>query len=350
MSRRSRFMHLIRTRSGFAEIIRVYSAPYNNEAAARKEFHVPSVETSPRRPVIFLSELDYVSRCILDYPNIETGGQLFGYWTEEGVPVVMYAIGPGMNANHQVTFFNQDVEYLLRAGNELRNRYGLQHIGEWHSHHRLSLARPSGHDANTMVSTIREKNLGRFLLCIGNTDGATTTFNPFMCDSRECIPASWEIIMADSPVRVDADGRMKDTLIHPRTRMPSHSDARLRRTRSVRFPLGYWLNEESGRDDFNALVSHFKVNGSQSTVVSSKVDENGFAHIVRDGVIYHGEKARIDMLFPLRFPVVPPQVTVMVDGKVLEAKCHTPWEYGKYDVYEAVIRYETTSVLSVVKR
>lgn len=31
--------------------------------------------------LVYQSELDYLSRCILDYPHIETGGQLFGYWT-----------------------------------------------------------------------------------------------------------------------------------------------------------------------------------------------------------------------------------------------------------------------------
>ena len=82
-----------------------------------------------RYPVIFRSELDYISRCILDYPNIETGGQLFGYWTESGIPVVMFAIGPGVNANHRSTFFNQDVQYLLTVGNALKSQFGLIHNG-----------------------------------------------------------------------------------------------------------------------------------------------------------------------------------------------------------------------------
>ena len=30
--------------------------------------------------LIFKSELDYISRCILDRKDIETGGQLFGNW------------------------------------------------------------------------------------------------------------------------------------------------------------------------------------------------------------------------------------------------------------------------------
>lgn len=113
------------------------------------------------RVIIFQSELDYLSRCILDYPNIETGGQLFGYWTEDGVPVVMYAIGPGSKANHQTAFFNQDVDYLLTLGKLLKEHFGLHHIGEWHSHHHLGLAKPSSHDVHTMNSTIRE-NTGRY--------------------------------------------------------------------------------------------------------------------------------------------------------------------------------------------
>ena len=75
--------------------------------------------------IIYQGELDFISRCILDYPNIETGGQLFGFWTASGVPVVLYAIGPGPNANHQVAFFNQDIDYLTKVGHVLASRYGM---------------------------------------------------------------------------------------------------------------------------------------------------------------------------------------------------------------------------------
>ena len=115
----------------------------------RKDYHVThQVQDRPSsNAFIYKSELDFISRCILDYKNIETGGQLFGYWTADGSPVVVYAIGPGTNANHQVAFFNQDVDYLVNVGNVLVHHYGLLHIGEWHSHHKLGLANPSGHDA-----------------------------------------------------------------------------------------------------------------------------------------------------------------------------------------------------------
>lgn len=129
--------------------------------------------------MIYRSELDYISRCILDSKTIETGGQLFGFWTSTGIPVVLYAIGPGPHANHQCTFFNQDVDYLVKVGNMLLQKYGLQHIGEWHSHHQLGLAHPSGHDASNMQMVIDQKHLGRFLLCIGNCDAHASTLNAF---------------------------------------------------------------------------------------------------------------------------------------------------------------------------
>ena len=72
---------------------------------------------------IYRSELDYISRCILDYKNIETGGQLFGYWTAGGSPVVVYAIGPGKKANHQVAFFNQDIDYIIFKSIFQRKRF-----------------------------------------------------------------------------------------------------------------------------------------------------------------------------------------------------------------------------------
>ena len=127
-----------------------------------KQNDVKKIIAPSSKAYIYKSEMEYISRWILDYKNIETGGQLFGYWTASGSPVVVYAIGPGEKANHQVAFFNQDIDYLTSIGNVLVRHYGLHHIGEWHSHHKLGLARPSGHDASTMADTIRQKNLKKF--------------------------------------------------------------------------------------------------------------------------------------------------------------------------------------------
>ena len=115
---------------------------YKSPKRASQEYEDVLVENSrhienPNRPsqtaIIYQSELDYISRCILDYPNIETGGQLFGFWTSMGTPVVAYAIGPGRYSKHNPTSFVQDQAYLHNVGIELHKRYRLQHIGEWNT-------------------------------------------------------------------------------------------------------------------------------------------------------------------------------------------------------------------------
>lgn len=40
-----------------------------------------------RKIIIYKSELDYLSKCILESPQMETGGNLFGLWTPFGVPL-----------------------------------------------------------------------------------------------------------------------------------------------------------------------------------------------------------------------------------------------------------------------
>lgn len=179
-----------------------------------------------RAPLAKYAVIDLLAsgRCILDRKNIETGGQLFGYWTENGTPVILYAIGPGPRANHQVTFFNQDVDYLVKVGNILRNRYGLHHIGEWHSHHQLGLAKPSGHDSDNMTSVIKRRDLGEFLLCIGNCDNFSSSLNAFLCDSSECRKITWDYVMADSPLRQVIDYDLCRVICQPQTLKAHHKD------------------------------------------------------------------------------------------------------------------------------
>ena len=179
------------------------------------------------RAVIYRSEIDFVSRCILDRPNIETGGELFGFWTAGGIPVVLFAIGPGLRANHQIAFFNQDLEYLERVGRFLFRKYGLLHIGEWHSHHQLGLAQPSSHDASTMATSIANNHLGRFLMALGNCTSEGSVVNAFEfvegcgVDWRR-VP--WEIKEVKSPFRmaIESDSEIKETLVDPCTQSPRH--------------------------------------------------------------------------------------------------------------------------------
>lgn len=202
----------------------------------------PSDE-SGKEVFAYQSELDYISRCILSHPNIETGGQLFGFYASKGTPVICYAIGPGLHANHQVTFFNQDLDYLQSIGTILNQEFGLQHIGEWHSHHRLGLAYPSGHDVQTMHHSIDDMHLGQFLLCIGSLNGCAANINAFAFYENDpsYYPAPWHIKATPSPYRQVIDERLCDLLVHPLMQEPRLSGMHISRISVAKDANIYYL-------------------------------------------------------------------------------------------------------------
>lgn len=290
--------------------------------------------------IIYQSELDYLSRCILDYPNIETGGQLFGFWTNQGVPVVLYVIGPGRHANHQPTFFNQDSDYLMTVGNELLNRYGLCHIGEWHSHHQLGLARPSGHDARTMHNGLIRIPQRRLLLCIGNYRNGRSTINPYNFHENDLhgyADALWQIIEIDSPFRKIADRELNDILIHPITQSPRQGDNRLLQISSVehkskpekkiRIPASYWIAQEGNLTVLKSMLQLTR-NITAITDIDTQADESGI-------VQFHICQKNIDIRFSKDFPSVCPEI--YVKGKKIQpdAIWNTPTDNsGIYSSYE----------------
>lgn len=119
---------------------------------------------------IYSEEAERISRFVMAYPNLETGGDLFGFWTNSGAPVVSYVIGPGRYSRHCYASFYQDAEWLHDAGTGLYDRHGLQHIGEWHSHHQLGLNQPSAGDIRTVVRGMEAKNWSKFVLMIATRD------------------------------------------------------------------------------------------------------------------------------------------------------------------------------------
>ena len=122
------------------------------------------------RVSIYGEEAARISRFVMAYPNLETGGDLFGFWTNSGAPVIAYVIGPGRRSAHRYTSFYQDEDWLCEAGTGLYDRHGLQHIGEWHSHHRLGLNKPSDGDIRTVVRGMAAKNWSKFVLMIATRD------------------------------------------------------------------------------------------------------------------------------------------------------------------------------------
>lgn len=251
------------------------------------------------KALIYSSELDYIARCIQDFPNIETGGQLYGAWTASGAPRVIYVIGPGPRANHQTTFFNQDVEYLENIGAKLKE-YGLQHIGEWHSHHHLNLPYPSGHDAQTMQNGIVQLNLNRLLLCIGSFNEKGIVINPFnFTRDAHYVPSQWEVINTRNRLREVIDRDLASMLCNPVSSRYIFAEEYIHPQKMPVSNESGWFSIIDNRQAFKQIVDSLKdeiwINAvtpqiSSDGVVSLKIITRTFAEIIT---------------FPLNFPTEP---------------------------------------------
>ncbi|XP_020617616.1 uncharacterized protein LOC110055566 [Orbicella faveolata] len=118
---------------------------------------------------VFMFREDYqmMENLVLQYPHLETGGNLFGLWTSNGDAVLHVVLGPGRNCTRTGASFYQDIPYLKRNGELLTQDYMLCHIGEWHSHHQLRLFEPSRGDSSTVIRNYPRGTCG-FLLIIAN--------------------------------------------------------------------------------------------------------------------------------------------------------------------------------------
>jgi len=125
-------------------------------------------EVRSDKVLIYGNELEAMARFVSDYPSTETGGDLFGFWTHSGSPVVEYVLGPAKTAEHQSAAFYQESSFLKTAGAIMRDLHGLQHVGTWHSHHRIGLTEPSTGDSTTMQRALDKNQFNAWLLVICN--------------------------------------------------------------------------------------------------------------------------------------------------------------------------------------
>lgn len=291
----------------------------------------------PNIAIIFKSEFDYISRCILDYKTIETGGQLFGYWTAENIPVVLYVIGPGSKANHQTAFFNQDIDYLKKVGKPLIETFGLQHIGEWHSHHQLGLAQPSSHDAYTMSSTINEKHLKHFLLCIGNCTDHDSTLNAFnfVENCNGYAKAYWCIKNIDSPFRKNVDEALRPFLLHPQCEQACHGHINSWELASSEvepeYRDSYWFSNKENRKALKQIIDYVGLlsNPGQCSI---QLDENSFVTMTISYSNYVDQ-----VFFPEGFPKLSPKITRIYGDNSIK-RMEYPWN-PEGNIYEDFIKF-----------
>ena len=136
---------------------------------------------SNKKPVVVLFRDDYdrVAKWVLTYPDRETGGQMFGLWTQDRNPYINIIIGPGQNCSHGTHSFHQDIDYLKHVGTFLNTEFMMCHIGEWHSHHRLRLRQPSSGDLNSIWKHF-PAGVEHFLLIIATIEDDYVRLNPWL--------------------------------------------------------------------------------------------------------------------------------------------------------------------------
>lgn len=280
--------------------------------------NIPDENLASSSAIIYQSELDYISRCILDYPNLETGGQLFGFWTNTGTPIVAYAIGPGIDAQHNPTSFYQDIKYLTSIGKYLGNQFGLQHVGEWHSHHQLDLAHPSGGDVRSMQGGLSTPGFPRMLLCIGNCFSGKTEINAFNFHKnspQKYLHAEWNILEPESPYRPLVDCSLRKKLMHPHTKCACHGRIYSRTTlvceKRMTAPKIHWLTQ---KEENVQIMKEFVTKIHQIVTdkdVKTLINEEGVPYIsINSG--------KIEIFFPYGFPTISPQLKK--DGEYLIPK------------------------------
>ena len=271
----------------------------------------PQIADNGNKVLIYQSELDYMSQCILDRQKIETGGNLFGLCTPFGIPFIQYVVGPGPEAIHEYTHFRQDFRFLDRNADLLVAEHALHHIGSWHSHHNLGLAEPSSGDSVSTFEGIQECGLQSFLLIIGNCRGGVSTVRPFryFSDGR-CEILNWVVLPGVSPVR-----KSYDLLHHEMVHVPS-SPANMAGLRTatlmgsaaasktkVTYPDGYWLSKPENMKEFAQMVNYLK-GRFDSVRVFQKEDKTVEVEVQKRGKKMY---VHIDMSFPMCPPVIYPE-------------------------------------------
>ena len=259
------------------------------------------------KAIIYSGELDYISKCVLDYPQIETGGDLFGFWTHSGFPVIQYVIGPGRNAKHQVAFFNQDIEYLISIGTLLREKHALQHIGEWHSHHQLGLAEPSAHDITTVANAISNYRLNNFFLVITNISISSTSINGFMFQAemgRSYTNTGWVILDGQSPIRKSFDSEHSGLVYNPKIKHPSISKLVTATLGAIEikkptYTPEHWLLEKNNHLLLYNILQSFNQNYKDVELYQDNRD-------LTINITFSHAEARYNICFPNDFPIGKP--------------------------------------------
>jgi transcriptional regulator with XRE-family HTH domain len=169
-----------------------------------------SRRSKPQAPRGFLvtweSELRAIAADALAW-SVETGGDLFGRWHD--VPTVLLATKAGPAAQRNHAHFRLDVDYLRQLSETMATDWALRYFGDWHSHHRLGLAAPSGGDRKRIVSIAGRNqftNMTEIIVTLDDSRGAPVVrIHPWIYDLSSAdnapLPLRVKVLPGLSPIR-----------------------------------------------------------------------------------------------------------------------------------------------------
>ena len=193
-------------------------------------------------------EINFLKSLVRREENIETGGDLFGLWLTTNEVVIQLISGPGENCERTPISFHQDIRYLENVGTHLTTKQGLCNVGEWHSHHRLGLAKPSLGDEQTVWRSM-PPGLTKFVLFIANIRGSKSNKEPevnigcFLFDniSHEVVPGTFVSLSEPcSPLRKNKEIEkvLKDGAEEPRQKQEPPKNRNRNKRKKGKSPAG----------------------------------------------------------------------------------------------------------------
>jgi hypothetical protein len=212
---------------------------------------------------------------------------------------------------------------LKKCGTLLNGKYGLEHIGGWHSHHRLALAQPSSGDVNTMRNALRDNNIPFFLISICNIgDNSRVTINGFLFSKkydRDYLSCKWEVLEGISPVRESLQKNDSNLFITPGSKKvpievvnssETNVSSKSEKTEKPKLPTdSYWTTKE-GKEYLKMVYEKLKQRDDLSNVELLQLSDQRIA------VSFERGRGIYEIRFPNDFPTTAPEVIekVAADG------------------------------------
>ena len=131
---------------------------------------------------MFADDMQFMAYHAWRWGDVETGGGLYGLWSHAGRPVIMLATPQGPGACNETAHFAQDPKHLFKTSRKLQERFGLQYIGNWHSHHSLGLHHPSGGDVEQIHRVAQKSNVSKMIQIVftRSRSQASSAISPFL--------------------------------------------------------------------------------------------------------------------------------------------------------------------------